>query len=291
MAGIFRKFLDKFKSDDIDWDGLEETLIKGDIGVRTAMDIVEALQIERRNITEEDILEITRREVLTHLPRVNPALQPHDDRPFVILMIGVNGTGKTTTSAKLANYLRYNGHSVMLAAADTFRAAAIEQLQIWGERLSVPVVTGSYKADPGSVCFQAYQQAAKENIDFLICDTAGRLHTRHNLMQELEKIERVVRKQDHTAPHESFLVVDATTGSNALSQAKEFQTAVKSLTGVIITKLDGSGRGGIAVPIRRDLQLPTRFIGYGEAVENFYPFEARWFVDNLIRDESPAPNA
>ena len=151
------------------------------------------------------------------------------------------------------------------------------------------MVRGPYKADPGAVCYEAYQAAVKNGSQFLICDTAGRLHTRHNLMEELSKIERVLAKQDETAPHDSFLVVDATTGSNAVSQAREFNSAVKNLTGLVITKLDGSGRGGAAVPIHRELDIPPRFLGYGEALEHFFPFDRDWYVENLIRDESPEP--
>jgi fused signal recognition particle receptor len=215
------------------------------------------------------------------LPLANPRLRPLPDRPKVILMTGVNGTGKTTSTAKLAHLLRKERHSVMLAAADTFRAAAIEQLKIWGERVGVEVVAGEYQADPAALCYDAYSAASKRNIEFLICDTAGRLHTRYNLMQELGKIVRTLQKHDPATPHERLLVVDATTGSNALVQAREFKEAI-GLTGLILTKLDGSGKGGIAVAIQQELGIPLRFIGTGEKLEDFGYFDREQFVDQLL---------
>jgi fused signal recognition particle receptor len=181
----------------------------------------------------------------------------------------------------LANLLKKRGKSVMLAAADTFRAAAVEQLEVWSQRVDVPVIKGSPNADPSSVCFDAYLSAAAKKADFLICDTAGRLHTRHNLMEELRKVQRVVGKKDPTAPHEVFLVVDATTGGNALQQAREFNKAVP-LTGIIVTKLDGSGKGGILVAIQQELGVPTRFVGTGENMEDFKAFDADEFLDQML---------
>ena len=170
---------------------------------------------------------------------------------------------------------------VLLAAADTFRAAAVEQLVRWGERLNLPVVTGAHEADPSSVCYQAHQRAINENYDFLLCDTAGRLHTRNNLMDELSKIKRTISKQDETAPHETFIVVDATTGGNALNQAREFQKAVP-LDGLVITKLDGSGKGGVAAAIQKELNIPPRFIGTGEEPDQFSRFQREEFVQNIL---------
>jgi fused signal recognition particle receptor len=193
----------------------------------------------------------------------------------------VNGVGKTTTSAKLAHWLQKQGNSVVLAAADTFRAAAVEQLERWGQRLEIPVVKGNTNADPSSVCFTAHQKAIAQKTDFLICDTAGRLHTRHNLMEELTKIRRVIAKNDESAPHLTLLVVDATTGANALQQAKEFHKACP-LDGLIITKMDGSGRGGIAVTIQEQLKIPTCFIGSGEEPQAFAPFDRERFVNEVI---------
>src|SRR5262249_17240254 len=205
----------------------------------------------------------------------------------VILMVGVNGTGKTTSTAKLARYLQGTGGSpeppaVMLAAADTFRAAAIEQLDIWAKRLCVEIVRGQHGADPAALCYEAYEAAAMRDIDFLICDTAGRQHTKANLMAELQKIKRTLGKLDAAAPHEILLVVDATTGSNALSQAREFNNAL-GLTGLIVTKLDGSGKGGIVVAIQDELGIPTRFVGTGEKLGDFALFDRKTYIGNLVQ--------
>src|SRR6266536_4464693 len=220
-------------------------------------------------------------------------------KPIVILIIGVNGTGKTTSTAKLAHYLRGRGGSpeppagdwgqsplprhaqMLLAAADTFRAAAIEQLDIWAKRLGIEMIRGQYGADPAALCYEAYQTAAKREADFLICDTAGRQHTKTNLMAELQKVKRTLAKLDPGAPHETLLVVDATTGGNALSQAREFHSAL-TLTGLIATKLDGSGKGGIVVAIQEELGLPTRFVGTGEKIDDFAPFNRSTYIDNLL---------
>jgi fused signal recognition particle receptor len=204
-----------------------------------------------------------------------------DGKPTVILVAGVNGVGKTTSVAKLASFLKTRGNSVVLAAADTFRAAAIEQLNIWADRVNVPLVSTQYQGDPSAVCFDAHEKAIAIGADYLICDTAGRLHTRHNLMEELKKISRTLAKQDETAPHERWIVVDATTGSNALSQTKEFGTAL-DLTGVIATKLDGSGKAGSIVAIKHDLDVPTRFIGTGEKEEDFSVFDPRVFIETIL---------
>jgi fused signal recognition particle receptor len=196
-------------------------------------------------------------------------------------VVGVNGTGKTTSTAKLGLWLKNRGYSVVLAAADTFRAAAVEQLQRWGDRLGLPVVTGNPNADPSSVCFHAHQKAIADGAQFLLCDTAGRIHTRHNLMQELGKIRRTLAKQDESAPHLTLLVVDATTGSNALQQAREFHKA-SPLDGLIVTKLDGSGKGGIAVTIHDQLGIPPRFIGTGEEPDAFAIFQRGPFVQDIL---------
>ena len=210
----------------------------------------------------------------------------------MILLLGVNGTGKTTSTAKLARYLQLatgrvhptggqDRHGVLLAAADTFRAAAIEQLGIWAKRLGVEMVRGQYNADPAAICYEAYQAAVRHKIDFLLCDTAGRQHTKANLMAELQKVKRTLGKHDPDAPHETLLVVDATTGGNALSQAREFQSAI-GVTGLIVTKLDGSGKGGIVVAIQDELGIPTRFVGTGERLDDFAVFDGREFVANMV---------
>src|SRR5580704_6157624 len=279
--GFFKNLLDRFGGKAVDWDELEESLIRADIGVPMTLRIVQELQQRQGKVTAHDVVEVTRRHIEQILPIANPKLRPLPNRPKVIIMAGVNGTGKTTSTAKLAYLLKQDRHSVMHAAADTYRAAAIEQLKIWGDRLQVEVIAGEYNADPAALCYDAYSAANKRNIEFLICDTAGRLHTKNNLMQELGKIVRTLGKHDEQAPHEILLVVDATTGSNALVQAREFKQAV-GLTGLIITKLDGSGKGGIAIAIQDELALPARFVGIGEKPGDLHYFNRDEFVANLL---------
>ena len=283
MAGFFKKLINKITNTaEIDWDDLEAELITGDLGVKLSLEIVSELQDLGRKVSADDVVETTRTKLSALFPEDSPALQPRSDgKPAVLLVVGVNGTGKTTSTAKLGHLLQSQGYSVLLAAADTFRAAAVEQLVRWGERLNLPVVTGAHEADPSSVCYQAHQRAINENYDFLLCDTAGRLHTRNNLMDELSKIKRTISKQDETAPHETFIVVDATTGGNALNQAREFQKAVP-LDGLVITKLDGSGKGGVAAAIHKELNIPPRFIGTGEEPDQFSRFQREEFVQNIL---------
>jgi fused signal recognition particle receptor len=278
---FFKDLLDRFSGKPVDWDELEESLIRSDIGVPMSLKIIEALQHRGSQVTAKEVVQVTRTYVEQILPNANPRLRPLPDRPKVILIVGVNGTGKTTSTAKLAHLLRRERHTVMLAAADTFRAAAIEQLKIWATRVGVEIVSSEYQADPSALCFDAYSAAQKRNIEFLICDTAGRLHTKHNLMQELAKIVRTLQKHDPDSPHECLLVVDATTGSNALVQAKEFREAV-GLTGLVVTKLDGSGKGGIIVAIQNELGIPPRFVGLGEKLEDFAYFDKEEFVGGLL---------
>ena len=298
------KFLEtlaqQFAGKPIDWDELEHALIRSDLGVPLTTRIIARLQ-EREAwslLGIEDVIKIAREEILKILPAKANPIQPISRKPNVILIVGVNGTGKTTSTAKLAHYLGSGGspnrhgdwgqsplpedrHTVLLAAADTFRAAAIEQLQIWADRLGVEIVKGEYNADPAALCYDAYQKAVNAKIEFLICDTAGRLHTKANLMAELQKVKRALAKNDPTAPHEILLVVDATTGSNAFSQAREFHQAL-GLTGLIVTKLDGSGKGGIVVAIQDELKIPARFIGTGEKIDNFAPFNTRKFLAEML---------
>ena len=281
MAGLFKKILSKFSREKFDWDELEEILISGDLGIKLSIQIIDALQEKGKSINPEDIIEACRNEIRSILPEDTINISPLEDGPKVILVVGVNGTGKTTSSAKLAYLLKSKGHNVILAAADTFRAAAIEQLEIWANRIDVPLIKGEYKSDPSSVCFEAHSAAIDANADYLICDTAGRLHTRHNLMEELKKIKRSLSKGNESAPHEVLLVVDATTGSNALSQAKEFNAAAE-LTGLIVTKMDGSGKGGIVASIANELQITTRFIGLGEEVNDFEMFDTERFINQIL---------
>ena len=283
MAGFFKKLYNKVSNRaEIDWDELEADLIGADLGARTTVSIIDELRAMGRKISADDVIDVCKQHIAGILDENLPGLTPRNDgKPTVILVVGVNGTGKTTSSAKLAHLLKSQGHSVVLAAADTFRAAAVEQLGLWGERLDIPVVKGAPNADPASVCYTAHQKALNDGTQFLICDTAGRIHTRHNLMEELGKIERTLGKQDENAPHLKLLVVDATTGGNAVAQAREFNKAI-TLDGLIVTKLDGSGKGGVAVLIQQELGIPTRFIGLGEEPEQFKPFNKQEFVEGIL---------
>src|SRR6058998_1246456 len=280
---FLKTLAEHFAGKPIDWEELEESLIRADLGVPMTSRIIKTLQ-EREAwslMGINDVVKIVRQEISRVLPANSAAIRPLAGKPNVILLLGVNGTGKTTSTAKLARYLQKDGHSVLLAAADTFRAAAIEQLGIWATRLGVEMIKGQYNADPAALCYEAYQAADKRDIEFLLCDTAGRLHTKSNLMAELGKVKRSLAKNDANAPHEILLVVDATTGSNALSQAREFQSAI-GLTGLIVTKLDGSGKGGIVVAIQDELKIPTRFVGTGEKLDDFAPFDASEFIANML---------
>jgi fused signal recognition particle receptor len=280
---FFQALAQTFANKPIDWDELEASLIRADLGVAMTRRIIEALR-EREAWSFggiNNVIKVAREEILAILPEKPKRITPAPRKPTVILIVGVNGTGKTTSIAKLANYLQHHRHRVVLAAADTFRAAAIEQLGAWADRVGVEMIRGQYGADPAALCYDAYQVAAKQKIDFLLCDTAGRLHTRSNLMAELQKIKRTVAKNDPEAPHETLLVVDATTGGNALSQAREFKIAV-DVTGLIVTKLDGSGRGGIVVAIQHELGIPTRFVGTGEGIDDFAAFDREKYVDQLL---------
>ena len=280
---FFRNIIERFTGKPVDWDELEESLIRSDIGVPMTLRIIKALQEHdaRARISSADIAEVARDEIGRVLP-INPAqIRPLPAKPKAILIVGVNGTGKTTSTAKLAYFFKGKRHSVLLAAADTFRAAAIEQLDVWAKRVEVEMIRGQYNADPAALCYEAYQAADSRNIEFLLCDTAGRLHTKANLMAELSKIKRSLAKHDDKAPHETLLVVDATTGSNALAQARQFHEAI-GLTGLIVTKLDGSGKGGVVVAIQDELGIPTRFVGTGEKLEDFAEFDGRDFIANMI---------
>ena len=280
---FFKSLIQKFSGRPVDWDELEEMLIRSDLGVPMSLRIVEALRkrAASEKITAETVAEVARDEILRVLPIQPAPIRPLPAKPKAILIVGVNGTGKTTSTAKLAHYFQRNRHSVLLCAADTFRAAAIEQLAIWAERLKLDMIRGQYNADPAALCYEAWQSADRREIEFLLCDTAGRLHTKMNLMAELEKIKRSLGKLDPDAPHERLLVVDATTGSNALTQAREFHAAV-DLTGLIVTKLDGSGKGGVVIAIQNELGIPTRFIGTGEKLDDFSEFDSRGFVDQML---------
>lgn len=283
MAGFFNSLIKKITNRaDVDWDELEAHLIGSDIGIKMTTSILLELRELGRKISTDDVEDITRRHLLEKLPDDIEKLQPRPDgKPTVILVVGVNGVGKTTSVAKLGCHLQNRGFGCILAAADTFRAAAVEQLQRWGQRLSLNVMTGQANADPSSVCFNAHELGIRQNKDFVICDTAGRLHNRHNLMRELEKIRRTLAKQDPEAPHLTLLVIDATTGMNALQQAREFHKATP-LDGLIVTKLDGSGKGGIILAIQQELGISPYFIGTGEEPTQFALFNRENFVKQVL---------
>ena len=283
MAGGFlRAIAERFRGRPVDWDELEAMLLQADLGVKVTTELVEGLRAETGfSATAAEVEREARKRLLAMLPPPLPPLLPIPGMMRVILVVGVNGTGKTTSIAKLAALLKREGRSVMMAAGDTFRAAAIEQLVAWGERTGTTVIRGAYQGDPAAVCHDALEAAAREKTDFLLVDTAGRLHTKHNLMQELAKIKRVLGKKDPSSPHEILIVLDATTGSNALEQARQFKEAC-GLTGAILTKLDGSGRGGTAVALQQELGVPVRFVGTGEKETDFARFDPKKFADEMF---------
>jgi fused signal recognition particle receptor len=262
---------------------LEAALLGADLGLAMTQQILEAARraYESQGKAGLDFLDVAAREVEQSLAANSPELRKEAAGITVVSMVGVNGTGKTTTSAKLANLIQQRGQTAVLAACDTFRAAAIDQLKLWGERLKVPVVAGAYGADPASVAHDAVAAAQARAADYLFIDTAGRLHTKHNLMQELQKVHRVMDKKLPGAPHETLLVLDATTGMNALNQAREFHKAV-TLTGLVVTKLDGTSKGGMVVAIQKELGIPIKFIGVGEQADDLQPFDAKQFAEALF---------
>ncbi len=269
------------------WDDLEALLIQADVGVETTSAILDRAraEVKSRGLTRaeqlRDVLKIELRAMLV-TPEPIDWLEAAELR--VVLIVGTNGSGKTTSIAKLAAYLKEQGRSVMLAAADTFRAAAGDQLEIWAQRAGVPLIGGQPGADPGSIVYDSINAALSRNIQVLLIDTAGRLHTKYNLMQELKKVRNVAAKARSGAPHETWLVLDGTTGQNALTQAKQFKEAVE-VTGVIITKLDGTAKGGMVFAVSHELNLPVRFVGIGEKLTDLMPFDPAAFVDGLFDTE------
>ena len=281
--GLSSLVIGKKKIDEDLLEELEMLLIGSDIGIQTTDKVIEVVRkkASRKELKDEDSLYQLIKEELESLLIKESLLQPSSNNPFVILVVGINGAGKTTTIGKLAKLFQGEGKSVMLAAGDTFRAAAVEQLQVWGERNDIPVIAQKTGADAASVVYDAYQSAIAKDIDILIADTAGRLHTQDNLMQELEKIKRVLKKHNEDAPHETLLVIDGGSGQNAIQQANEFHKSI-NLTGLAITKLDGTAKGGVLFSISDSLQLPIRYIGVGEAIEDLKPFNAKDFVNALF---------
>jgi fused signal recognition particle receptor len=269
--------------DDDFYDGLEETLILGDMGVETTLKVVEELrdQVKRDKVKEAEGARACLRDILTELLEVGEPELKLDTSPSVALFIGVNGVGKTTTIGKLASRLKGDGRRVLMAAADTFRAAAADQLEIWSERSGVEIVRQHEGADPAAVVFDALTAAKARRTDVVLVDTAGRLHNKQNLMNELNKISRIIDRELPGCDRETLLVLDATTGQNGLIQAKQFKEAA-GITGIVLTKLDGSAKGGIVIAIAQELQVPVKFIGVGEGIDDLMPFEPRAFVEALI---------
>ncbi len=286
--GISDLVLGKREIDDDLLEEIETQLLVADMGVEATQAIIADLtqRVSRKQLSDSEALMTALREDM--LAMLEPSSKPLEieqgKKPFVILVVGINGAGKTTTIGKLAKRLQGEGRSVMLAAGDTFRAAAVEQLQVWGERNEIPVIAQHSGADSASVIFDAVQAAQARGIDVVIADTAGRLHTQANLMEELKKVKRVMGKLDESAPHEVLLVLDAGTGQNALNQAQQFHAAVE-VSGIALTKLDGTAKGGIIFAIARKTGLPIRFIGVGEGIDDLRVFEAKEFVDALFERE------
>lgn len=261
-------------------------LIQADVGVTTTMDLVEELktEVKRRNVKDpKQVRDVLVEVVANMLVEEEETALDLDHELNVILFVGVNGVGKTTTIGKLANRLKQEGKSVMLAAGDTFRAGAIDQLQVWGERSGVPVIRQGEGSDPAAVVYDAVQAAKARKVDVLICDTAGRLQNKVNLMNELEKVKRVIEREIPGAPHEVLLALDATTGQNAMVQAKAFKQAT-NVSGIVLTKLDGTAKGGIVLAIKNELNLPVKFVGLGEKIDDLQPFDAEQFVYGLFGD-------
>jgi fused signal recognition particle receptor len=266
------------------WEELEALLVQADVGVNTTITLVDRLrdQVAKGKARNTQALEgLLKAELLALLGDPPPMTIDEPRLLTLLLVVGVNGSGKTTTIAKLAKYYHDRGRRVILAAADTFRAAAIDQLKIWGDRVDVPVIAHQPGADPGAVVYDSIRASQSRNADLLIVDTAGRLHTKYNLMEELRKVRGVANKRVHQAPHETLLVLDATTGQNALSQARHFKDAVE-VTGVIVAKLDGTAKGGVVFAVAHDLGLPVRFIGTGETLDDLAEFDAEAFVEGLF---------
>lgn len=265
------------------WDELEAILIQADLGVETTESILTALQnqVNRDGLTKTSELQESLRAELFQRLDPAPALSLEAHNPAIVLVVGVNGSGKTTTIAKLGRQFSLQGKKVLLAAADTYRAAAVDQLQVWGERLNLPVIAGQPEGDPGAVAYDAVQAALSRKMDIVLIDTAGRLHTRFNLMEELKKVYRVVGKALPGAPHATWLVLDATTGQNALQQARAFRETAQ-VTGIILAKLDSSAKGGMAFAIQKELGLPILFAGLGERPEDLQPFDRAAFVDGVL---------
>ncbi len=291
LGKLSRAIVGKSRVDDEVLDNLEETLVTSDVGVETTLDIIHRIE-ERvardKYVTTAELNSVLRDEIVQMLTETGAQDQssfaiPQDKKPYVVMVVGVNGVGKTTTIGKLAYQFKKAGLKVYLGAADTFRAAAVEQLCIWGERVGVPVVKQNMGSDPASVAYDTLASAIANDADVVLIDTAGRLHNKKGLMDELTKIKRVMQKQIPDAPHEVLLVLDGSTGQNAFEQAKQF-TAATEVTGMAITKLDGSAKGGVVIGVSHQFNIPVRYIGLGEGMEDLQPFDRKEFVDSLFKD-------
>ncbi|SET05878.1 signal recognition particle-docking protein FtsY [Anaerobranca gottschalkii] len=284
MEGIDKVLSTFTKLDEEFFEELEEVLLSADVGVSTTMELIDELReyCKKHKITDSnDLKNFFKEQLSSHFTGQNNQLAKATTPPTVILVCGVNGVGKTTTIGKLTNMLKNQGNKVLLVAADTFRAAAIEQLKIWGQRNNVDVISHQMGSDPSAVIFDGLQAAKSRKVDYVICDTAGRLHSKINLMEELKKINRVIKKEIPDGPHESLLVLDATTGQNAMMQAKAFSEAT-DLTGVVLTKLDGTAKGGIVIAINRELKIPIKFVGVGEGIDDLKTFDGQEYVKALF---------
>lgn len=289
IAKVQKLITSKSKIDDELLNNLEEILILGDVGVSTTHKIIESIKVRVKQERYENSTELDRllrEEIQKMLLNGNgsdeaPFVISHTQKPHVIMIVGVNGVGKTTTIGKLAYNYKTAGKKVLIAAADTFRAAANEQLEIWAKRAGVDIVQQAHGADPAAVAYDSLKSAIANNVDVMIIDTAGRLHTKINLMEELKKIKRVLQKLMPEVPHEIYLVLDATTGQNAIQQAKQFTSAV-GITGLVLTKLDGTAKGGVVIAVSQELNIPVKFIGVGETIEDLQPFDKNAFVNALF---------
>lgn len=284
LAGHWNALIGRQMVDETFWEELEETLIAADFGVATTEKIVEQLKVaaQQQNLrAARDVIHVFRADVADYLNHPSIAPAPQRSKPHVVLVVGVNGSGKTTTIGKLAAQERSQGHSVMLVAGDTFRAAAAEQLEIWAKRAGAEIVRQREGADPAAVVFDGLAAAKSRGVDVVFVDTAGRLQTKHNLMEELKKIRRVISRAVDGAPHETLLVLDATTGQNAISQARLFHEA-GDVSGIVLTKLDGTAKGGIIVAIMDQIDLPVKYVGFGEQVDQLKTFDPRSYVEALF---------
>jgi len=284
LRGIFSK---KSGAEAVDLEDLEELLLSSDVGFQVAMDLVEAVErlvSRKKDVEAQGVIEMLEGEIARRLEKLSSPPQWSQSGPTIWLLLGMNGAGKTTTVAKLAHRHKADGRRVLVACADTFRAAATEQLKIWADRVGVPLVQQGKGSDPAAVCHDAVYSALSREVDLLLIDTAGRMHTREDLMEELAKIHRVVGRVMEGAPHESLLVIDAPTGQNAISQAKRFSEGV-GVTGICLTKLDGSAKGGVALAIGEELGLPIKWVGLGEGLDDLEPFDAKAFSEALLEEE------